>query len=152
MDYVGRTFDLGFMDCFTLVRDYYRQEFGIELPNVARPDEFWNHDLDLYSKHYAKNGFQLLDAPPHEWQRGDIILMAIMSSFPNHAAIVVENGQILHHVYGRLSVIEDYKGVWRNSTTGVYRHRDVVLPADETAEADIRDFLSPAKRRLLGVE
>lgn len=149
MDYVGRPFQLGKVDCFTLLRDYYKTEFDIELPNVARPDEFWDHGLDLYNKHCHRNGFQLLDLPSREWQRGDVILMAIMSPLPNHAAILVEDGKILHHVYGRLSTIEDYRGIWRNNTTGVYRHKDVVIPAEEAVEVDIRDLLSPAKRRML---
>lgn len=149
MDYVGRQFNLGQTDCYTLVRDYYQKEFGIDLPNVARPNDFWDHGLDLYSKHYAKAGFTLLDVLPHEWKRGDVVLMAIMSSIPNHAAIIVEPGKILHHLYGRLSMIEPYRGIWRNTTTGVYRHKDVVISDNEAQKVDIRDVLSPQQRRLI---
>lgn len=149
MDYVGRQFNLGKTDCYTLVRDYYLREFEIELPNVARPNDFWDHGLDLYSKHYAKAGFTLLDVMPHEWKRGDVVLMAIMSSIPNHAAVIVEPGKILHHLYGRLSMIEPYRGIWRNTTTGVYRHKAVVLPEEGQDEVDIREVLSPRQRRIL---
>ena len=86
---------------------------------------------------------------PHDWQRGDVVLMAIMSEVPNHAGVIVEPGKILHHLYGRLSTIEDYRGIWRNTTVGVYRHKDVVLPVEETQQLDIRDVLSPAQRRLI---
>ena len=146
---IGRQFHYGTVDCYSLVRDYYREEFGIELPNVARPNDFWEHGIDLYGKHYAKAGFQLLDLLPHDWQRGDVVLMAIMSEVPNHAGVIVEPGKILHHLYGRLSTIEDYKGIWRNTTVGVYRHKDVVLPVEETQQLDIRDVLSPTQRRLI---
>ncbi|MFN0186019.1 MAG: C40 family peptidase, partial [Aquabacterium sp.] len=38
---VGRQFEHGVVDCYTLVRDYYAQRLGIELPNFERDDEWW---------------------------------------------------------------------------------------------------------------
>lgn len=141
MDYAGRTFLMGERDCYSLLRDYYQTEFGIELPNYARPDEFWAEGLDLYSRLYAKNGFEPISVLPHEWRKGDVVLMAVLSEVPNHVGVITEDRELLHHMFGRLSVAESYKGIWRNSTVGVFRHKDV--PAqDETDLVDIREVVN----------
>lgn len=128
--YLGRPFELGESDCFSLIREYYHDVFGIDLPDVARPHDFWEAGLELYRKHYAQQGFEVLHLSPHEWQHGDIILMSVLSPVANHAAILMPDGKILHHMYGRLSEVGEYRGIWRNNTVGVYRHREVALQED----------------------
>lgn len=147
---VGRPFQWGSLDCYGLVRDFYSQIFGIELPDYARPDDFWSKGLDLFQDHYLDAGFYALErVHPSQWQFGDVIISAIQSRFGNHSAILVENGKILHHLYGRISTVEPYKGLVRNGTTGVFRHRDVKLPQLQSEQRDIREFLSPSMRNKL---
>ena len=144
MDYVGQPFQMGTTDCYGLMRDYYAQEFGIILPNFARPDDFWLYDMDLYLPRYRKLGFEVLNGAP---RHGDIILMAVASTHANHCAIVMDDGQILHHMYGRLSTIEPYKSLWRNLTVGIFRHPDVPAPSQSSGTLDLLDILSPSKRK-----
>ena len=141
IEYVGREFEMGTSDCYGLLRDYYQNEFGIELPNYARPDEFWHQGLDLYSGLYMKTGFEPIHVPQREWRHVDAVLMAILAPFANHVGIVMENGQILHHMFGRLSAVDDYKGIWRNSTVGTFRYPGVVLK-EEVQLLDIREALN----------
>jgi cell wall-associated NlpC family hydrolase len=143
---VGREFVWGSDDCYGLLRDFYRDNFEIELPNYARPDDFWSRGLNLYVDHYYENGFRPIDVHPTDWQVGDVFLMAIQSNTPNHVAILVENGNILHHLYGCRSIVELYRGKWRDLTIGVFRHKDVKIEASE-ATADVFDLLPPAIRR-----
>lgn len=143
---VGLKYTSGKQDCYGLVRAFYSQVFGIELPNYARPKDWWNMEMDLYTDRYYKNGFRLLDVHPSEFQFGDVILISYRSAVPNHAGILVENGNILHHFTNRLSSVDPYKGIWRNNTVGVYRHKDVVLP-DTQEVGQIIDYLPPSIRR-----
>ena len=43
-NYCGRKFRFGVTDCYTMVRDFYKREFGIELRNYARYDKFWEDE------------------------------------------------------------------------------------------------------------
>jgi cell wall-associated NlpC family hydrolase len=143
---VGREYVAGRVDCYAIIRDFYQQNFGIELPNYARPSGFWNADINLYMDRYYKNGFRVIDVHPSEYQIGDVILISYLSKFPNHAAVLVENGQILHHFTNRLSTVDTYKGIWRNNTTAVMRHKDVVLEQPQEL-VDITTLLPPSVRR-----
>lgn len=137
---VGRQYVEGKVDCYATIRNFYEMLFGIELPNYARPSDWWNMDMDLYMERYHKNGFRPLDVHPSEYQFGDVFLISYMSKVANHAGVLVENGRILHHFTNRLSSIDPYKGVWKNNTVAVMRHKDVVIPSTEEI-ADITDYL-----------
>lgn len=118
---VGREFSFGVLDCYTLVRDWYKRALGIELKNYARNDDFWVNGTSLYLDHYAEAGFAKLDPATTELQIGDIILMQIRAKVPNHAAVYIGDGLILQHLYGRLSSRDVYGGMWKEKTTHILR-------------------------------
>lgn len=123
---VGRQWAHGVLDCYSLLRDWYAQERGIELLDFARLDEWWLRGENLYVDNFAKAGFAPVEGAglggidPEE---GDVLLMQIASPVPNHAAIYLGDGLILHHLQGRLSSRDVYGGYWRKVTTHVLRYR-----------------------------
>lgn len=120
---VGRQFFHGALDCYTLVRDWYKRERGIELGNYDREDDWWNDGVsDLYTENFRKEGFEPIT---DDMQPGDIILMQIRSKNgkPNHAAIYLGDGLMLHHLYGRLSSRDVYGGYWAEVTRVVIRYK-----------------------------
>lgn len=119
--YLGRQFEYGVTDCYTLFRDFYKNEFGIELPNFARYDGWQNDGLNLYADNMPKHGFYLLEQG-EELMYGDVILVCLYSSVPCHSAIYVGENKILHHVQDHLSSISPYRGVFRNCTASIWRH------------------------------
>ena len=131
--YVGRTWCHGVLDCYTLVRDWYAREMQIDLPDVYRDDEWWSKGQNLYVDHFEKEGFRRIDhLPTTEWKRGDGFLIQhgnTVNNVPNHAAIYLGNGRILHHIYGRLSTESPYGGYWQKHTTHVLRHYGANNPA-----------------------
>ena len=143
---IGRPFKYGTTDCYDLLRCFYRDVFEIELPNFARPNDFWNQGIDLYSRLYHKAGFRPIDVHPSEYQFGDVFLMAVRSPVSNHVGVLVENGELLHHLWGQRSSLTPYRGIWRNTTTGVFRHKDVKLP-EAVQTQNIMDFLPANIRR-----
>lgn len=126
LKYTGRPFRFGITDCYTIVRDFYKNEFGITLRNYARYDKFWE-DESLYLKFFKNEDFVLVD---DELQFGDLILVALGASVACHAAVYLGNGKILHHVQNRLSTIDNYRGLWKNMTVAVVRNRKVAKDAD----------------------
>lgn len=118
---IGRPFIHGILDCYSLVRDYYRETLQIDLPDFERHDNWWKTGENLYLDNFAKAGFsQVNELQPH-----DGILMRIASDTPNHAAVYLGDGIILHHLYGRLSCREVYGGWYQTMTTAFVRHQHV---------------------------
>lgn len=118
---VGRQFEHGLVDCYTLVQDYYWQECRIKLPDFERADQWWTKGQDLYVANFAAAGFVSLPLASSMY-RGDALLMHVGSRVTNHAAVYVGDGVILHHLYGRLSGRDVWGGYWRERTTHLLRH------------------------------
>ena len=118
---VGRTFVHGVLDCYSIIRGWYARERGIELPNFERRDGWWNDgSSNLYLDHFEAAGFQPIKGAI---QVGDIVLMQIRSEnhVPNHAAVYIGDGQIIHHMHGRLSSRDVYDGWFQEVTRLVIR-------------------------------
>lgn len=136
---VGLPYKVGEQDCYGLARRFFAENFDLNLTNYARPENFWEHGLNLYMENYQKEGFEVIDVRPDQIRPADVFLIAVRSSIPNHCAIHVGEGRILHHFYNRFSELELYKGIWRRQTTAILRHRDIRL--EDVAEETI-DVLS----------
>ena len=120
LPYVGRVFVHGVVACYTLVRDWYAREYGIELRDYDRRDQWWNHGYNLYLENFAKEGFS--EIPVADVQPGDLILMNLSSPVPNHAAIYLGDQLVLHHVQQRLSSRDVYGGYYGKITACALRH------------------------------
>jgi len=118
--YVGREFVFGVVDCYSLVRDWYKREWQIELHDFPRRDGFWERNENLYLDSYKTQGFRQVAF--EELQHGDAVLMQLGANLPNHAAIYLGDQQILHHVQGRLSSRDVYGGYYVKNTAMVLRH------------------------------
>ena len=122
---VGRQFQHGVLDCYQLVVDWYARERSITLMQFDRADNWWDDGTsDLYTQGFPQAGFvRLADGAPLE--EGDVILMQIRSrnNVPNHAAIYLGDGLMLHHLHGRLSSRDVYGGYFLESTRAVLRYQ-----------------------------
>lgn len=113
---ISREFIWGVQDCFTLVKDFYSREMGVEMPDPPRMDKekFWDRGEDFYMENFEKWGFYKIEAPT---ERGDVIMMAIRSDIVNHAGIWLgEQDHMLHHPYQHLSEKIVYGGYWAENT------------------------------------
>lgn len=120
---VGRTFEHGITDCYSLVCDYYRRTLQLELPPFVREDEWWKYGQNLYLENFEKAGF--VEIPLSELRKHDALLMQIRSPVPNHAAIYLDDDLILHHLYGMLSSRDAYSALFRTATVKAVRHRSL---------------------------
>ena len=121
---VGREFVHGILDCYSLIRDYYARECGIQLADYPRDWEWWNAGQNLYMENFEREGFVRVvddEIKPH-----DLLLVHIQSPVPNHSGVYLGDGMILHHAQGRLSSRDVYGGYWRKHTVCVLRHRSLM--------------------------
>ena len=112
----GRPWVWGVTDCWSLVRDFYKEEKNIELLDYERPvtPQVFN-DVPLFERYAERTGFKELD-PNETLKNGDILLMSIMYNTLNHVAIFLD-GDVLHHLTDRLSCKEPYSA-WLQKCTG----------------------------------
>lgn len=148
---LGLDFDIEKQNCYSIIRQFYYDNYGIELSDYACPTNWWNSDLDLYMKLAPEEGFSPVNDHPRDWRPGDLIFMAIRSSTGNHAAVLLDNGNILHHLVGQRSCETAYGGMFRNTTVGVFRHKDVPVLKTPAPSVDVKDLLPPHVRRRLEI-
>lgn len=123
--YLEREWVYGITDCYALVRDFYRREFGIVLDDFDRGEELeWeSRDWQMFGRNYAKQGFHHIDKPG---QKGDVLLMQIDAPFPNHVGVMSGDGMLFyHHLMDRLSQASIWGGLWEHSCCHILRHKDL---------------------------
>lgn len=122
-EFLGLSYIEGRQDCYSIVRRYYLREWGLKLPNLARPSKFWTDPLlDLYQM-YKLGGFEAVFDT--SYQIGDALLMPLGTPFATHAGVIVEDNKILHHLPNKLSCIDDLRPRWSTRATAVLRHPDI---------------------------
>ena len=119
MPLYGREFQHGTVDCFSFIRDYYKQELDIDMPNYDRADNWWLNGESHYLDRADHAGFYLVD----DLQVNDVIFMTVGSQVPNHAAVYLGENKIGHHQAGRLSSVDMYGGWYAKITTQIARHK-----------------------------
>lgn len=121
---LGRRYAHGVLDCYSLVRDYYREACGILLPDVPHDENWWEKPgQNLYLDHFEEAGFFLIDE--RDLRQHDGILMQSGADRPNHAAVYIGDQRIIQHVMGRLSSRDVWGGWWKKNATHYLRHKDL---------------------------
>jgi cell wall-associated NlpC family hydrolase len=117
---------IGDRDCYELVRDFYSENFNMDLTPYARPHDWASDKMDLIRNLYDREGFEMItDWKIKDLRPADVMAVSINEANPNHLAIYVGEGNILHHLYGKRSRLEPLRGFWRNHTSFILRHPDV---------------------------
>ena len=123
---LGRQFRSGSADCFCLVRDFHRLQWGIDsIPNLPR-DEDWHRkkepEFDLMSPERIEiANFQIIDGS--QARPGDVVLGSIGSRRINHAGLLCNRGLILHQIEHHLSCREPLNP-WLRYVRLFVRHRE----------------------------
>lgn len=115
--YVGRPYQLGRFDCYSLVRDWMARERGITMaPLIDRPARLANQMLT--------DGAFVTNPEIARWERvvipqpGDGILFAMTQDddhtpgAANHAGVYLGAGRFLHHFVNRLSCEAGLDDFW----------------------------------------
>ena len=120
---IGRQWVWGVTDCWSLVRDYYKEQHNIQLLDYQRPTTPQDFlDNPLFEQYAERTGFRQLNKD-EKLQKGDVLLMSILHPTLNHVAIFLGD-DILHHLADRLSTREPYNE-WLLKCTGK-RYRYVI--------------------------
>ncbi len=103
----GRVFQHGVTDCYSLIRDYFKQRRNIVLDEFPREWEWWlTPGFDLYESNFQEQNFRVVE--PSEVKEGDCFLAQIRSKVINHAGVYVGRGLILHQLGDRSGYSESF--------------------------------------------
>lgn len=119
-----REFCYGVLDCFALVRDYYRTRLNIQIPDFQRPTDWSQCRESPVLTNLADAGFELV--PQDRLNMHDVLLMKCRAPVVNHLAVFTGGVSILQHLRDRLSEVGVYDGYWRKVTVAVARHRSLM--------------------------
>ena len=115
---IGKQWDYGQNDCFSLVRDWFSLQ-GVMIPDFERPD-----DLEICESIFLEEA-KSYGFSPVEFDRrrpGDVLIMRLGTMTPMHAAILLENEQILHQRQDSLSAVEPLRQYYVSRVAAVFRH------------------------------
>ena len=117
--YCGRAFQIGIMDCYTLVQNYYEAELKVKLKKYTR-EENWSKEAPiLFNKEFSKNGLVEVKNP----RKHDIItIKGPNEKIATHLLIYLGNNEILHHPRFGESTIEIYSSIYRRLTEKILRY------------------------------
>ena len=113
---IGRPWVWGVTDCWSLVRDWYKEEMNINLRDWERPvtpEEFLQNPM--FESCAWRTGFREL-RQEEKLEKGDLLFMSIGANGLNHVAIFLGD-MVLHHLADRLSCKEPYNP-WLLKCTG----------------------------------
>tara|TARA_Y100000310_G_C20540396_1_gene742989 strand:+ start:200 stop:913 length:714 start_codon:yes stop_codon:yes gene_type:complete len=120
---VGRSYETGVRDCFSLCIDYYKTEHGIEISEHWKNYSFLatHSNTKLFEENFEKEDFFKISK--EEIRKGDgLIINRYGDDFTSHSAIYMGNDCILHHPAYNFSCIEKYSSFLKKKTLFALRH------------------------------
>lgn len=127
---VGRQWGHGVLDCYSIIRDYYKKILQIDLPDFERDAEWWKKGGNLYADNFQKAGF--FQTTFDSLKKHDVVLMQIDSPVINHGAVYLGDGLILHQLHKRLSSRDVYGGYWAKHTIKIVRFEGLTNAENKT--------------------
>lgn len=119
----GIPYDHAKRHCYELMRDFFRDNWGIELRSYTIPWDWDSNKLDLINDIHEREGFvKVPDWNIRNLRVGDVMCVAVRSGNPNHFVVYIGNNEILHHPLGQMSRIETMGDFYQMSTCYVIRH------------------------------
>lgn len=119
--FVGREFIVGLHDCAGLVMDYFLKFFSLPIPFFVRTASTMAFGYPLDCVTLLNLGFE--EVKDGSSRVHDVVLMQTQFGKPiTHVGVVVREGLLLHQMYGRVSAMETYAGLWTRLTKLTFRH------------------------------
>src|SRR3546814_14920044 len=92
--------------------------FGVHVTDYARPVDWESDQIDLIRACHEREGFEMITTwRAKDLRPGAVLCMAIGEGNPNHMALYVGEGEILHHLTNRHSTREPYRDYWKSKET-----------------------------------
>lgn len=118
--YIDLEFIWGQQDCFSLIRNYYKNELNIEIKDYVldRQEDWWKNGENVVEKYKEENHFyEVMEKEPN-----DLIIFEFNKN-QFHFAIYLGDNNIIHHPRGKKSIIEPLNEKLGNKIKYVLRNK-----------------------------
>jgi proteasome lid subunit RPN8/RPN11 len=121
-NYIGRYFEIGKYDCYTLIKDFLKNELNIDISAILNYKDFtqaqniFNENLSL--NFFENKGFNFIK-DKESLEKNDILILQNNSG--KHFALYLGNNKILHQPMLSFSKIENYCNFYKRQTEFIYR-------------------------------
>lgn len=115
---IGRQWEYGKADCFTLVRDWFKLQ-GVELPDYERPESTQSCE-SIFLEEAERIGFKPVTLQTR--QPGDVLIMRMGTRTPMHAAVLLPDERILHQQRDSLSAVIPLSRYYLTRVAAVFRY------------------------------
>jgi len=135
--YTDKKFLINKSDCLTIIEDYYKEEFGLEIFHYDRNEnwdknykEFIDNKLSYFttSKNFdeflTKENFIKIQTI-QEAKKHDLIIFKYLDNYPSHFGIYLGNDYILHQPRNRSSLIEKISNPEKRRIYCFARHKQL---------------------------
>jgi proteasome lid subunit RPN8/RPN11 len=113
--YLGKEFEIGKQDCFSLIREFYLNEYEINITDLLRDDKWLEKNPNIAENIHKKEGFTKINFK-------DIIEGNIVEFNYGHFGIYLDGDLLLHHFRNKYSNIERLDEIWKKRITSCYKH------------------------------
>jgi len=123
-NYIGRSFEIGKYDCFTLIKEFFEKEFNTNMSLFIKKDykclttaqELIEENLSVNI--WEKMGFKMLKNEKN-LNIYDVLIIKLHSL--KHFALYIGDEKILHQPINSVSRIDEYSNIYKKHTESVYR-------------------------------
>jgi len=119
--YIGQAFELGTSDCYSLIQDFYKNEYNIILNNYIRNDNVFKLNPDIVRENYIKEGF--IEIQYKDLQIGDGMVFGLTKTSP-HIGIFIGNNLFLHFPSEKYSTAQFITDSWKKQIIFCARHKN----------------------------
>lgn len=117
---LGRQWCLGFDDCYSVVRNYFRKNHGVHMGDYDRDESMSHEERGVIAHHYEHEGFRVV--PKEEIREGDVLIFKTDKALPQHFGIYSGQNRFFHHPIGGLSRLEPLSDRWLSRLISVFRY------------------------------
>lgn len=126
--YIGRDFEIGKNDCFSIVRDFYNTELDIKINDYSRGQDWLKEMTDIFDRKFEEEGFiEVSDWREKGYKLHDILMFNLHGEkYTDHLGIFMMKGLFLHHPRYKYSNIEPLSDSYVRRIKRVIRHKSLL--------------------------
>lgn len=122
-----RQFIRGYYDCYSLIRDYYWNNFKFLLDDFDRDNDFEDGKTSIMQDNFALQGFYIpenqIDLKEHDL----ILYKSIQNPYPQHLEVFIGDSKVAQHLLNRLSGKDYIREGLLKKRTKILRFKDLTL-------------------------
>ncbi len=122
--YVGKIFEMGIEDCFSLVKRFYKNELKINISDYERGENWTSEPESPLDSRHKTEGFSKVDS----LKEYDLIMFKSLNrkSFSGHVAVYLGDDLMLHNQRTSFSKVEEYSDAYKRLTNYALRHETLL--------------------------